>query len=152
MKKPGTVIVGPAAVVATIGETQTIRHSEKKTVQGIEIEALPMYNLTRGPQQGSVFHEKGRGNGYVLTLGGKRLYLSGDTECIPEMKALRNIDIAFVCMNLPYTMPPGEAADCVKAFRPKIVYPYHFRGSKPEEFAGALQGTSGVEVRIRKWY
>lgn len=152
LKKTGTIVVAPAAVAKTITEAQPIANGERKTVAGIEIEALPMYNLTRGPQAGTVFHEKGRGNGYILNLGGKRLYLSGDTECTPEMKALQNIDIAFISMNLPYTMTPGEAADCAKAFRPKIVYPYHFRGSDPQEFAGALTGTPGVEVRIRKWY
>src|SRR5207249_2948354 len=76
-----------------------------------------------------LFHDKGRGNGYVLTYGGKRFYFSGDTEGVPEMRALKNIDVAFVCMNLPYTMPPEEAADAVKAFHPKIVIPYHYRGS-----------------------
>lgn len=152
LKKAGTVVVAPRAVQANISEAQVIANGEKKTFAGIEIEAVPMYNLTRGPQPGTLFHDKGRGNGYILTLADKRLYLSGDTECIPEMKALQNIDIAFLCMNLPYTMTPGEAAECAKAFRPKIVYPYHFRGQNPQEFADALQGTPGVEVRIRAWY
>ncbi|MBI1956225.1 MAG: MBL fold metallo-hydrolase [Acidobacteria bacterium] len=152
LKKAGTVVVAPPAVAKTITEAQTISNGEKKTVAGIEIEAVAMYNIARGPQPGLFFHDKGRGNGYILALGGKRIYLSGDTECTPEMKALRNIDVAFVCMNLPYTMPPGEAAECVQAFRPKIVYPNHFRGSDPQEFANALQGTQGVEVRLRKWY
>ena len=152
LKKAGTVVIAPPAVAKTITEAQTISNGEKKTVAGIEIEGVAMYNLVRGPQPGTLFHDKGRGNGYILTLGGKRLYLSGDTECIPEMKALRNIDVAFVCMNLPYTMTPGEAAECVKAFRPKIVYPYHFRGSDPQEFANALQELQGVEVHLRKWY
>jgi L-ascorbate metabolism protein UlaG (beta-lactamase superfamily) len=98
-----------------------------------------------------LFHDKGRGNGYIVTLGGKRLYFAGDTECTPEMKALKNIDVAFVPMNLPYTMTPAEAAECVKAFKPKIVYPYHFRGQKPEDFAAALKGES-IDVRIRDWY
>ena len=152
LKKAGTVVVAPPAVAKTITEAQTINNGEKKNEAGIEIEAVAMYNMERGPQPGKFFHDKGRGNGYILALGGKRLYLSGDTECTPEMKAVRNIDVAFVCMNLPYTMPPGEAAECVKAFRPKIVYPYHFRGSDPQEFANALQGLQGVEVRLRKWY
>lgn len=152
LKKAGTVVLAPAAVRQTIPEARTIANGEKQTVAGIEIEAVPMYNLTRGPAAGQLYHVKGRGNGYLLTLGGKRLYLSGDTECIPEMKALQNIDVAFLCMNLPYTMPPGEAAECAKQFRPKIVYPYHFRGSDPNEFAGALQDTPGVDVRIRQWY
>ena len=152
LKKAGTVVLAPAAVQKTITEAQTIANGEKKTVAGIEIEAVAMYNLTRGPGPGQLFHEKGRGNGYILNLGGKLLYLSGDTECIPEMKALQNIDIAFICMNLPYTMTPGEAATCAKEFRPKIVYPYHHRGSDAQEFADALKATPGVEVRVRKWY
>ncbi|MBI4465271.1 MAG: MBL fold metallo-hydrolase [Acidobacteria bacterium] len=152
LKKPATVVVAPPAVAQTITEAQVLANGPKKTVVGIEIEAVPMYNLTRGPEPGKHYHDKGRGNGYILTLGDKRLYLSGDTECIPEMKALQNIDIAFVCMNLPYTMPPAEAAACVQAFRPKIVYPYHYNQSNLKEFTDALQGTPSVEVRLRKWY
>ena len=152
LKKPGSVIVTSAAVHQTIGESQTIANGEKKTFAGIEIEAVAAYNLQRGPQPGQLFHDKGRGNGYILTLGDKRLYVSGDTECIPEMKALRNIDVAFVCMNLPYTMTPGEAAGCVNGFKPKIVYPYHYGQSNLQEFSSAVQGTQGVEVRLRKWY
>ena len=98
-----------------------------------------------------MFHTKGRGNGYILTLGGKRIYIAGDTECTPEMKALKDIDVAFMPMNLPYTMPPSEAAECVKAFKPKVVYPYHYRGQNLDEFAAALKGT-GTEARIRDWY
>lgn len=152
LKKAGTIVVASKAVAATITEAQPIANGEKKTVAGVEIEAVAAYNLTRGPSPGQLFHDKGRGNGYILTLGGKRLYLSGDTECIPEMKALRNIDVAFVCMNLPYTMTPGEAAGCVTAFKPKIVYPYHYGQSNLQEFTSAVQGTPGVEVRLRKWY
>jgi L-ascorbate metabolism protein UlaG (beta-lactamase superfamily) len=152
VKKAGTVVVAPQAVAATITEAQVIKNGEKKTIAGVEIEAVPMYNLVRGPEQGKLFHDKGRGNGYVLTLGGKRVYIAGDTECIPEMKGLRNIDVAFVPMNLPYTMPPSEAAECAKAFAPKIVYPYHHRGSNVQEFADALKSAPGVEVRIRQWY
>jgi len=152
LKKPGSVIVTSAAVRQTIGEAQTIANGETKTFAGIQIEAVPAYNLVRGPQPGQLFHDKGRGNGYILTLGNKRLYVSGDTECIPEMKALRNIDVAFVCMNLPYTMTPGEAAECVNGFKPKIVYPYHYGQSNLQEFSSAVQGTPGVEVRLRKWY
>jgi L-ascorbate metabolism protein UlaG (beta-lactamase superfamily) len=152
LKKVGTVVIAPKAVAATITEAQIISNVEKKTLGGLQVEAVPMYNLQRGPEPGTLFHDKGRGNGYILTLGGKRIYIAGDTECIPEMKALKNIDVAFIPMNLPYTMPPAEAADCVKAFQPKIVYPYHFRGSDPQEFANTLKGTPEVEVRIRKWY
>jgi L-ascorbate metabolism protein UlaG (beta-lactamase superfamily) len=126
-------------------------NGQTKTVAGVSIEAVPMYNLQRGPAAGQLFHPKGRGNGYIVTLGGKRIYIAGDTECTPEMKALTNIDVAFLPMNLPYTMTPAEAADCAKVFKPKVVYPYHFMGQKPEEFQAALQG-SGVEVKLLNWY
>ena len=116
-------------------------NGDKKTIEGIEIEAVPMYNLKRGPSAGQLYHDKGRGNGYVLTLGGKRIYIAGDTEGVPEMRALKNIDVAFIPMNLPYTMPPAEAADAVKAFKPKIVYPYHYRGSDLKVFEDALKGS-----------
>jgi len=150
-KKDTTKIVAPPAAASKLQNAIAIKNGETKDVDGISIEAVPMYNLQRGPSPGQLFHDKGRGNGYVLSLGGKRIYIAGDTECIPEMKALKNIDVAFVPMNLPYTMPPSEAAECVKAFKPKIVYPYHYRGQNLDEFAGALKG-SGVDVRIRDWY
>ncbi len=152
VKADSTKILAPAAVKEKITEAETIGNGETKTVEGIKIEAVPMYNLQRGPKPGAFYHDKGRGNGYVLTLGGKRLYFSGDTECVPEIKALKNIDVAFITMNLPYTMPPEEAAECVKAFRPKIVYPYHYRGSDLKVFESALKGEKGIEVRIRDWY
>ncbi len=151
VKKAGTTIVAPAAAASKLEGAIVMANGETKTVDGVGLEAVPMYNLTRGPSAGQLYHTKGRGNGYVVTLGGKRIYLAGDTECTPEMKALKNIDVAFVPMNLPYTMPPSEAADCVKAFMPKIVYPYHYRGSDLNEFAAALKGT-GIDVRLRDWY
>jgi len=152
LKKETTVILAPAAVAETIREARVIRNGERKTVDGITVEAVPMYNLVRGPSPGQLYHTKGRGNGYVLTLGGKRVYISGDTECVPEIKALKGIDVAFICMNLPFTMPPEEAAECVKAFRPKIVYPYHYRNSDLNIFVNALKDESGIEVRVRSWY
>jgi L-ascorbate metabolism protein UlaG (beta-lactamase superfamily) len=149
--KAGTTVVIPGAASAQVKDGTVMANGEKKTIKGVEIEAVPMYNLQRGPAAGQLFHTKGRGNGYIVTLGDKRIYLAGDTECTPEMKALKNIDVAFVPMNLPYTMPPNEAAECVKAFKPKIVYPYHYMGSDLKVFENALKG-SGVEVRIRDWY
>jgi len=151
LKKATTKIVAPAAAAAKLEGAIVVKNGETKEVDGISIEAVPMYNLQRGPSAGQLYHDKGRGNGYVVTLGGKRIYIAGDTECIPEMKALKNIDVAFVPMNLPYTMTPAEAAECVKAFKPKIVYPYHYRGQKVEDFASALKD-SGVDVRLRDWY
>lgn len=151
LRKPTTVIIAPKAVATDLTEAQVISNGEKKTIAGLDLEGVPMYNLKRGPAPGQLFHDKGRGNGYILTLGGKRIYLAGDTECTTEMKALKNIDVAFIPMNLPYTMTPAEAADCAKAFAPKVAYPYHYRDSDPQEFANALKGTK-TEVRLRKWY
>jgi L-ascorbate metabolism protein UlaG (beta-lactamase superfamily) len=147
-----TRVVAPAAVAASIPGSVVLKNGERQEVSGIPVEAIPMYNLVRGPSAGQLYHDKGRGNGYVLTLADKRVYVAGDTECTPEMKALAGIDVAFVPMNLPYTMPPAEAAECVRAFRPKIVYPYHYRGSDTAQFAAALAGETDVEVRQRSWY
>ena len=150
VKKSGTIILAPAAVQASLSEARVLNNGERMEALGIGIEAIPMYNLQRGPEEGKLFHDKGRGNGYVLTLGAERVYISGDTECVPEIEALQNIDHAFMCMNLPYTMPPPEAAACVNSFRPKRVYPYHYRDSDVEEFRQAV--TAGVEVILLKWY
>jgi L-ascorbate metabolism protein UlaG (beta-lactamase superfamily) len=151
LSKTGTVIMAPPDVVKTVTTADPISNGETKKWDAWTIEAVSMYNVKRGPSAGALYHEKGRGNGYVLTYGGKRFYFSGDTENIPEMRALKNIDVAFVCMNLPYTMPPDEAAEAVKAFHPKVVIPYHYRGSDLAVFQRALQGT-GIEVRILDWY
>jgi len=151
VSKGDTEIFAAPAVVQTVTSGKPIANGESKTWQGFTIEAIAAYNLKRGPEAGKLFHDKGRGNGYVLTYGSKRFYFSGDTEGVPEMRALKNIDVAFVCMNLPYTMPPEEAADAVKAFHPKIVIPYHYRGSDLTVFQKALEGT-GIEVRILEWY
>ena len=110
ISKADTEILAAPAVVQTVTSAKPIANGDTKTWQGFTIEAIPAYNLKRGPAEGKLFHDKGRGNGYVLTYGGKRFYFSGDTEGVPEMRALKNIDVAFVCMNLPYTMPPEEAA------------------------------------------
>jgi L-ascorbate metabolism protein UlaG (beta-lactamase superfamily) len=151
VSKDSTEIFAPPAVVKTVTTGKPIANGESKTWGAWTVEAIPAYNLKRGPDPGKFFHDKGRGNGYVLTYGGKRFYFSGDTEGVPEMRALKNIDVAFICMNLPYTMPPDEAADAVKAFHPKIVIPYHYRGSDLAAFKNALAGT-GIEVRILEWY
>lgn len=151
VRKAGAPVVAPAAAAARLESPTVIANGETKTVAGVSVEAVPMYNLRRGPSAGQLFHTKGRGNGYVLTLGARRVYVAGDTECTPEMRALKNIDVAFVPMNLPYTMPPSEAAECVRAFKPRVVYPYHYRGQNPEEFKAALRGEP-VEVRLLEWY
>jgi len=151
--KADTTIIAPAAVAKTVTTAKVLANGEKTTWEKWTIEAIPMYNTTptRGPKAGVVFHEKGRGNGYVLTYGGKRFYFSGDTEGIPEMRALKNIDVAFICMNLPYTMTPEEAADAVKAFHPKVAIPYHYKGQDTNVFKKDLEGT-GIDVRLLNWY
>jgi L-ascorbate metabolism protein UlaG (beta-lactamase superfamily) len=99
--------------------------------------------------EGVPFHPKGVGNGYVITFGDKRVYVAGDTENIPEMKALQNIDCAFLPMNLPYTMTPEMVADAAKAFKPKILYPYHYGNADTSKLEELMKGTAEVEVRIR---
>jgi len=131
-----------------------LKNGDQQVVSGISIQAIPMYNL---PESATAMHTKGRGNGYVLSLGGKNIYISGDTQGIPEMRSLKNIDIAFVCMNLPYTMDVKEAADAVLAFKPKIVYPYHYRGQNGLSDVNAFKslveaGDKNIEVRLRNWY
>lgn len=149
-----SVIVAPKAVADKLSpkaksQTTVMANGDKKEIAGIQIEAIPMYNLTPDRLK---FHTKGRGNGYVLTIGGKRIYMSGDTEDIPEMRQLKNIDVAFVCMNLPYTMEVEKAASAVQEFKPKIVYPYHYRGSDLQKFKELVSKTPGIEVRLREWY
>ena len=152
-------LIMPVAVAEQMPESFTpqidvLDNGENKQRFGILIEAIPMYNLRAEAKQ---FHEPGRGNGYVLNIADQRVYISGDTEDIPEMRALTDIDIAFVCMNLPYTMPVENAADAVLEFKPKQVYPYHYRG-RPDIGDVALfkelirQGNSDVEVVQLDWY
>jgi len=152
LRKSTTVIVAPPAVAEQITGASVVTvlgNGESTAVGQWSFEAVPMYNLP--DDNGAVFHEKGRGNGYIITYGGLRLYIAGDTEGTPEMRALTDIDVAFVPMNLPYTMPPEDAADAVKELQPGIVYPYHYRGSDLEVFEEALTGTD-IEVRLRDWY
>lgn len=131
-----------------------VSNNEQVHVNNIPIRALPMYNL---PEVDDSKHPKGRGNGYILNLGGKLIYLAGDTEDIPEMRSLKDIDVAFVCMNLPYTMDIEQAADAVLAFKPTIVYPYHYRGAEGlsdiESFKKKVNAIDNqIKVRLRNWY
>jgi L-ascorbate metabolism protein UlaG (beta-lactamase superfamily) len=153
------IIVVPQAVADKMPDAlkakAVVLDNGKTTRQlGITIEAIPMYNL---PESADAKHTKGRGNGYILTFGDKKVYLSGDTAGIPEMRALKGIDVAFVCMNLPYTMDVSEAASAVLDFKPKIVYPYHYRGanglSDTEQFKKLVQAKNkSIDVRLRNWY
>ena len=151
IRKPGMLVVGPPAVADKTHVDTVMKNGDTRNVGDLVATAVPMYNLKRGPQAGKLYHDKGRGDGYELDFGGTRVYVSGDTECTPEMKALEKIDVAFVCMNLPYTMPPSEAAECVAAFKPKVLFPYHYRGSDLAELDRGLAG-KGIEIRKRAWY
>jgi L-ascorbate metabolism protein UlaG (beta-lactamase superfamily) len=150
-----TILVVPQAVankLTSFDKTRMVilKNGDQIKRSGIGVTAIPMYNLPENP---TAMHTKGRGNGYVLSIGGKNIYLSGDTQGIPEMRALKDIDVAFICMNLPYTMDVNEAADAVLAFQPKIVYPYHYRGQDVHQFKKLVDaGNKGIEVRLREWY
>lgn len=154
LASPQTRLVVPPAVAeklpgALLARTVVLTNGQSTNLNGIVIEAVPMYNTS---QDRSQYHPKGRGNGYVLTVADKRLYISGDTEDIPEMLALKDIDVAFICMNLSYTMSVDQAARAVSAFRPKVVYPYHYRGSDLEKFKSLVGTNANLEIRIRDWY
>jgi L-ascorbate metabolism protein UlaG (beta-lactamase superfamily) len=126
-----------------------MKNGDVQTVNGLKIEAIPAYNLVHKRDNGQPFHPKGVGNGYIITFGNKRVYVAGDTENIPEMKLLQEIDCAFLPMNLPYTMTPEMVANAAEAFRPKILYPYHFGGTDTSQLLRLLQDQKDVEVRIR---
>jgi len=154
-----TKIIVPQAVKELLPKEMhaqliVLNNGETTDLMGFQIEAIPMYNLPEAPD---AFHPKGRGNGYLLEKNGKRLYLAGDTEDIPEMRNLKNIDIALIPMNLPYTMTVDQAAEAVLAFKPKLVYPYHYRGkdgfANVEKFKELVnKGSKDIEVKLLEWY
>jgi len=127
-----------------------MQNGDVKTVDGLKIEAVPAYSLVHMRSEGVPFHPQGNGNGYVITFGDKRIYVAGDTENIPEMKQLKDIDYAFLPMNLPYTMTPEMVADAAKAFKPKVLYPYHYGKTDPSKLVELMKDTPEVEIRIRK--
>lgn len=156
LRKETTVLVAPAAVYSSLSAalravTVPLANGQSTnwtSLGDLQVEAVPAYNAN---------HPKGAGNGYVLTLGGRRLYFSGDTEDVPEMRALPEIDVAFLCMNIPFTMTVAKAASAVRDFRPRWVYPYHYRNqdgtfANLESFRQQVGSDSGVEIRLRKWY
>ena len=145
-----TKIVLTEICAQRISDGIVMKNGDAKTVHGIKIEAVPAYNIVHKRDNGNPYHSKGNGNGYVMTFGDKRVYVAGDTENTPEMKKLKDIDIAFLPMNLPYTMSPEMVAEAAKAFRPKIVYPYHFGQTDTNKLVELLKSTRGIEIRIRK--
>ncbi len=145
--KPGTVIMANPESARKLAGATALANGESKTVAGITILAVPAYNTTKGRD---IYHPKGRDNGYVITLGGKKIYVAGDTEPTAEMKSLKDVFIAFLPVNQPYTMTPGQAADAAKTIMPKVFYPYHFGNSNTEEIKSLLSKETSIDVRIRK--
>lgn len=127
-----------------------MKNDDVRTVDSIKVEAVPAYNLVHKRDSGEFYHPKGEGNGYVLTFGDKRIYIAGDTENTPEMKALEDIDCTFLPMNVPYTMTPEMVADAVNAFKPKVLYPYHYGDTDTSILVELLKDNKDTEVRIRK--
>jgi len=127
-----------------------MKNGDVQIIQGIKFEAMPAYNMIHKRDNGQPFHPKGVGNGYILTFGDKRIYVAGDTENIPEMKTLQGIDVAFLPMNLPYTMTPEMVADAAKSFKPKILYPYHYSDTDTSKLLELLKDEQEIEVRIRQ--
>jgi L-ascorbate metabolism protein UlaG (beta-lactamase superfamily) len=127
-----------------------MHNGDQRSVGGIQVEAVPAYNLVHKRPDGQPFHPRGDGNGYIFTFGDQRVYVAGDTENIAEMKTLQNIACAFLPMNLPYTMTPEMVAEAAKAFRPRLLYPYHFGDTDTSKLQQLLRQESGIEVRIRR--
>ncbi|KEZ92927.1 MBL fold metallo-hydrolase [Nonlabens ulvanivorans] len=158
IRSEGSLLIVPEAVNEKIKEDQSdaevIHNDQSTSFDGFKVTAIPMYNLT---EERLKFHEKGRGNGYVIEKNDYKVYISGDTEDIPEMRALQGIDKAFVCMNLPYTMTVESAADAVLDFAPVEVYPYHYRGTEGKsdviKFKELVNtGNSDIQVNQLEWY
>ena len=150
LKTIRTEIVSTETVAAKLKGIAIMKNGEVKTIRGLEIKAVPAYNLMHMRSPGSPFHPKGIGNGYVVTFGDKLIYIAGDTENIPEMSSLKNIDIAFLPMNLPYTMTPEMVAVAARSFQPKVLYPYHYGNTDTGKIIDLLKDDKNIEVRIRK--
>jgi len=150
IRKAGTVVVCSRSCAGRLDGAIVMENGVTRTEAGFLIEAIPAYNLVHKRDNGQPFHPKGNGNGYVISFADVRIYVAGDTENTPEMKALQDIDIAILPMNLPYTMTPEMVADAAKAFRPRVLYPYHFGQTDTSEILRLLEDVDGIEVRIRE--
>lgn len=150
IRKDETTLIQTRLAQDKLGYGTILKNGEKTKYGSIQIEAIPAYNLVHKRKNGEFFHPKGSCNSYVLTIGDKRIFIGGDTENTPEMKALKKIDIAFLPMNLPYTMTPEMVADAAKAFKPTILYPYHYGSTDVNKLVALMKGVEGVDVRIRK--
>lgn len=149
VRTPVTDIVLPPVCADRVQGGLILKNGETRTVRGITVTAVPAYNLVHRRDNGQPFHPRGAGNGYLLDFGDTRLYVAGDTENTPEMAALKDVDIAFLPMNLPYTMTPEMVADAARSFRPRILYPYHYGDTDPQRLVELLRDQPDIEVRIR---
>jgi len=149
IRTPATAIVGPERCAEKVPGCIVLRNGEVAVVQGLRIEAVPAYNLVHKRETGEPFHLRGAGNGYMITFGEVRVLVAGDTENTPELKALRGVDVAFLPMNLPYTMTPEMVTDLARAIRPRVLYPYHYGSTDPRRLVELLADVPEVEVRIR---
>jgi L-ascorbate metabolism protein UlaG (beta-lactamase superfamily) len=149
IRKPGTDLIYTAACAAKLPGGMIMANGDRRSLRGVRIEAVPAYNIVNLRSPGVPFHPRGSGNGYLLTFADRRVYVAGDSENTPEMKALRNLDVAFLPMNLPYTMTPEMVADAARSIRPRILYPYHYGDTDPLRLVALLKNDPEIEVRIR---
>jgi L-ascorbate metabolism protein UlaG (beta-lactamase superfamily) len=149
IRKQGTVMIATEVVARQVKDALVMKNGDVLASQGFTVEAVAAYNLVHMRNPGEPYHSKGVGNGYIITFADRRVYIAGDSENTPEMKALRNIDVAFLPMNLPFTMTPEMVADAAGTFRPTILYPYHFGETDTQKLTALMKGQKGIEVRIR---
>lgn len=152
IKQKKTIVIATQKCTEKIEGCIVMGNGETKTASGLKIEAVPAYNILHKRKNGEPYHVKGEGNGYIITFGDKRVYVAGDTENIPEMKALKDIDVAFLPMNLPYTMTPEMVADAARDFKPAILYPYHYGDTNTKHLVELLKDDKGIDVRIKNIY
>ncbi len=149
IRTKNTVVVLTETCAQTVPGGLIMHNGDTKEVDGVKIEAVPAYNIVHMRAPGVPYHPKGVGNGYIFTFGDKRVYVAGDTENTPEMENLKSIDVAFLPMNLPYTMTPEMVADAAKAFKPKVLYPYHTGDTDLSKLTNLMKGVQGIDVRLR---
>jgi L-ascorbate metabolism protein UlaG (beta-lactamase superfamily) len=150
VRTDSTVVVLTEICAERVDGGVIMKNGDQQTFMGVDVVAIPAYNLVHKRESGEFYHPKGEGNGYIFTCGDTRVYIAGDTENTPEMKSLKDIDYAFLPMNLPYTMTPEMVVDAVSAFKPKVLYPYHYGNTDVSELVELLKDKKDTEVRIRK--
>ncbi len=150
VRKEATTIIYTEVIGSQRDDGKVFKNGDEQIIDGIKIEAVPAYNIIQKRDDKNPYHPAGQGNGYLLTIDGKRIYIAGDTENVPELKQLKDIDIAFLPMNLPYTMTPEMAADLALAIKPRILYPYHFGDTDTSKLIELLKAAPEIEVRIRR--